>query len=132
MIDTLIQLSLFAEDAAPAPEPPNILMWMIPALLIFFLFQMFFASSPQKREEKRIAELKSVLKKNDAVVTAGGILGTVANISPEKNEVTVKVDDNTKIRVQMRSVWPLPKDEGKAEKPKSEEPKPESSSATEK
>lgn len=132
MIDTLIQFCLFAEDAAPAQEQPNFLMWMIPALLIFFLFQMFFASSPHKREEKRIAELKSILKKNDAVVTAGGILGTVANISLDKNEVTIKVDDNTRIRVQMRSVWPLPKDDGKTGPAKSEESKPEPTSNPEK
>ena len=35
----------------------------------------------------------------------------------DKNEVTIKVDDNTKIRVQMRSVLPLPKDETKEQKP---------------
>jgi preprotein translocase subunit YajC len=109
------QLCLLAEDAAP-PQQPNILVWMIPALLIFFLFQMLFASSPQKREQKHIDYLKASLKKNDAVVTAGGILGTVANVSPERNEVTIKVDDNTKIRVQMRSVLALPKEESKDQK----------------
>ena len=51
------------------------------------------------------------------MVTAGGILGTVANVSPEKNEVTIKVDDNTKIRVQMRSVLAMPKEETKDQKP---------------
>ena len=111
----LTQLCLLAEDAAPPPSNP--LMWMIPALLIFFLFQMFFASNPHKRELKHIDLLKSTLKKNDPVVTAGGILGTVANVSPEKNEVTIKVDDNTRIRVQMRSVLALPKEETKDQKP---------------
>lgn len=106
------QLCLLAqENGEPAGNP---LMWMIPALVIFFLFQLFFASSPQKREMKRIEELKSTLKKNDAVVTAGGILGTVAIVSPEKSEVTIKVDDNTRLRVQMRSVYAIPKDEAKA------------------
>ena len=127
MIHTLSQLALFADDA-PGGGP---LMWMIPALLIFFLFQMFFASSPQKREEKRINELKSILKKNDAVVTAGGILGTVANISLEKNEVTIKVDDNTKLRVQMRSVWPLPKDDGQGGAAQAAEARPEAAATPE-
>ena len=72
-----------------------------------------------------VAFAKLPAKKNDAVVTAGGILGTVANIAMDKNEVTIKVDDNTRIRVQMRSVWPLPKEEGKAGPAKSEDPKPE-------
>jgi len=127
MIQNLYQICLLAAEDG---DPVNPFMWMIPALLIFFLFQMFFAQSPQKREQKRIDELKSILKKNDAVVTAGGIMGTVANINLEKNEVTIKVDDNTRLRVQMRSVWPLPKDENKAGSSGGETPKPEASSAT--
>jgi preprotein translocase subunit YajC len=103
------QFCLLAEDA-PSTSP---LMWMIPALLIFFLFQMFFSSSPQRREQKHIEHLKSTLKKNDPVVTAGGIMGTVAIVSPEKQEVTIKVDDNTRLRVQMRSILALPKEEVK-------------------
>jgi preprotein translocase subunit YajC len=115
MIPWFQQLCLLAEDAAASPISP--LMWMVPALLIFVLFNTFFSSNPQRREQKHLDQLKSTLKKNDPVVTAGGILGTVANVSPEKNEVTIKVDDNTRLRVQMRSVLALPKDEGKESKP---------------
>ncbi len=111
------QICLFAADEAPKQQPVNFLTWAIPLMLIFFLFQLFFASNPQKREQKHIDQLKSGLKKNDAVVTAGGILGTVAIVSPEKNEVTIKVDDNTRIRVQMRSVLVLPKEDSKDSKP---------------
>jgi preprotein translocase subunit YajC len=78
---------------------------------------MFFYYSPQKREQKHLEQLKSTLKKNDPVVTAGGIMGTVASVSPERNEVTIKVDDNTRLRVQMRSVLALSKEEGKDAKP---------------
>lgn len=110
------QVCLFAEEAAQNPSS-NFLNYLIPIVLILFLFQMFFTSSPQKREQKHIDYLKTSLKKNDPVVTAGGIIGTVANVSPEKNEVTIKVDDNTKIRVQMRSVLAMPKEETKEQKP---------------
>ena len=115
----LQSLVLLAEDAPPPPAPGggNFLLWMIPALLIFFLFQMLFGPNPQRREQKHIEQLKATLKKNDAVVTAGGIIGTVANVSPDKNEVTIKVDDNTRIRVLMRSVSPLPKDDGSKPEP---------------
>jgi preprotein translocase subunit YajC len=46
-------------------------------------------------------------------------MGTVASVSPERNEVTIKVDDNTRLRVQMRSVLALSKEEGKDAKPES-------------
>lgn len=106
------QLCLLAEDSG-AGDPGNFWLILMPMVVIFFLFQLFFASSPQKKEMKRVEQLKSTLKKNDPVVTAGGIMGTVAIVSPEKNEVTIKVDDNSRLRVQMRSVFAIPKDDGK-------------------
>lgn len=123
----LHSISLFAQNngGGGGAGGGGDLIWTIifPAVLIFFLFQLFFTQSPQKREQKHIEQLKSTLKKNDPVVTAGGIIGTVANISADKNEVTIKVDDNTRIRVLMRSVSPMPKDggkEGKTETPPAE------------
>ncbi len=120
MIFAFEQLPLLAQEGGLGP-----LAWMIPALLIFFLFQMFFTSSPARREQKHLEYLKSTLKKNDPVVTAGGIMGTVAMVSPEKNEVTIKVDDNTRIRVQMRSVMAIPKEGTEAGKAGGETTKPE-------
>ena len=42
------------------------------------------------------------LKKNDRVVTIGGIYGTVVNAQKDLDEVTIKVDEstNTKLRMQ--------------------------------
>jgi preprotein translocase subunit YajC len=114
MSDWLMFLVLFAQEAgekAPAKgapqQPPGggLLMWLFPLMLIFLLWSFLF-NNPQKREQKRIEQLKSTLKKNDPVVTAGGILGTIANIFPERNEVVVKVDDNTKLRMRMTSIYP--------------------------
>jgi preprotein translocase subunit YajC len=39
------------------------------------------------------------LKKNDRVVTIGGIIGTVASTSQDGREVTLKIDDNARLRV---------------------------------
>jgi preprotein translocase subunit YajC len=48
----------------------------------------------------------SNLKKNDRVVTVGGIYGVVSNVHREADEVTLKVDEstNTKLRVTMASI----------------------------
>jgi preprotein translocase subunit YajC len=42
------------------------------------------------------------LKKNDEVITAGGIHGTIVNV--KENTVTLKVDDNVKVEVQKHSI----------------------------
>jgi preprotein translocase subunit YajC len=46
------------------------------------------------------------LKKNDRVVTVGGMYGVVTNVHFEADEVTLKVDEsnNTKIRVTLGSI----------------------------
>ena len=98
---------LLADEAAKknnAPEPPNLLIWMIPFFAIMILFQFMF--SPQKKEQKRVAQMKEALKKNDPIVTAGGILGTIVQVHTDRDEATVKVDENTRLRMKLGSIYP--------------------------
>ena len=44
------------------------------------------------------------LKKNDKVVTAGGIYGTVVSVAEKEDEVVVKVDENVRLRVTKGSI----------------------------
>jgi len=48
----------------------------------------------------------AAVKKNDRVVTIGGIYGVVTNVQREQDEVTIKVDEatNTKLRVTLGSI----------------------------
>jgi len=54
------------------------------------------------------------LKKNDRIVTIGGILGTVMNV--QKDEVTIRVDEstNTKLRMQRNAIARVIPPEGDA------------------
>jgi preprotein translocase subunit YajC len=67
---------------------------------------------------KRLEWLNN-LKKNDRVVTIGGIYGTVMNAKRESDEVILKVDEtnDTKIRVIYNAIARVivddPKDESK-------------------
>jgi preprotein translocase subunit YajC len=71
--------------------------------LIFMLLVVFYLMvlRPQKKEQKKRLELLNNLKKNDRVVTIGGIYGVVMNAKRENDEVVLKVDEtnDTKIRV---------------------------------
>ena len=55
------------------------------------------------------------MKKNDRVVTAGGIIGSVANISVDGKEITLKVDDNTRIKFLRSSITQVLGEESKDE-----------------
>ena len=55
----------------------------------------------------------AAVKKNDRVITAGGIYGVVTNVHREADEVTVKVDEatNTKLRLTLSSITRVVGDE---------------------
>ena len=112
MNDWLSAIQLLAQEDAPGgrPEGGGLLMLLFPMLAIGFLWY-FMVLRPQRREQARRDDLLGALKKNDRVVTIGGIIGTVANLSADNKEVTLKVDDNTRIRLLRSSIQTVLKDE---------------------
>src|SRR6187401_3353230 len=99
MLELLAWLPLFAAEEAPQQPPANPLGSMLfPFVLIAIVFY-FMMIRPQKRQQKEREDLLNSLKRNDKVVTIGGVIGTIANISADGKEVTVKTDD-VKIRFQ--------------------------------
>jgi len=72
---------------------------MILPLVATMALMYFLLMRPEQKRKKEMAELLANLKKNDKVVTIGGILGTVVSVSPEAKFVTIRVDEGTKIRI---------------------------------
>ena len=68
--------------AADLANPPDIWTVMIPYLVVISLLY-FFMSSPKRREQSRRDLSLKNLKKNDRVVTIGGLFGSVVNISTD-------------------------------------------------
>jgi len=106
----LYALILFAQAAQKegekaATEQPGIFgnpMFLVLGLMILFFFVVIL---PAQRKQRREAEaLMSNLKKNDEVVTASGIIGVVWSIKDNADEVTLKIDDNARIRVLRTSI----------------------------
>jgi preprotein translocase subunit YajC len=84
-------------------------LMFLPILVLAY----FFLMRPMRQEEKKRQALISALKKNDKVVTSGGIIGVVASIKEKEDEVTLKVDEgsNTRIRVTKSSIVRVVTDE---------------------
>lgn len=70
---------------------------MVVLVVVFFYF---FLIRPQKKEQEEKQKMLGGLKKNDRVVTTGGIYGTVVNV--KDNEVTLRVDDQAKVKIRFR------------------------------
>ncbi len=102
---------LLADGTAPAggnPSTPQQDPWgglgfILPLLPIAVLFYFLMLRPSMKREREQKA-LTSNLKKNDKVLTIAGIYGTVVSVSETEDEVVVKVDDNTRMRMQKGAI----------------------------
>ncbi|MBN2097455.1 MAG: preprotein translocase subunit YajC [Candidatus Omnitrophica bacterium] len=88
-------------QAVPGQPAPSPLAGMLPIFLIFAIFY-FLLIRPQQKQQKKHQELLSQLKKNDEVVTNGGIHGTIVNV--DDATVTLRVDDNTRIKFQKNTI----------------------------
>ena len=69
----------------------------MPIVFIFIIFY-FLLIRPQKKVQDEHKKMIAALKKNDEVVTSGGIHGTIMNV--KEAAVTLKIDDNVKIDVE--------------------------------
>lgn len=116
MLDRFCQLLLLAQEEAPKTEPSIIGVILPPLAIILVLY--FVMDSPQRRERSKRDAMMKNLKKDDRVVTIGGILGSVANISQDGKEVTLKVDDGTRIRFRRTAIAEVLAAEEPAEAPK--------------
>lgn len=91
---------LFAQEAAPAQDGWRSLLQFFPIIVIGVV--MFWMMSRMKRQEARQREaLLAALKKNDKVLTTGGIIGIVASLKDGDDEVVLKVDESSNVRLRV-------------------------------
>jgi preprotein translocase subunit YajC len=95
-----------AQGADPAKDPMgSFFSSPLPVMLLVLAGMWFFIILPSQRKEKKQREtILSALKKNDEVLTSSGFIGTVANLREGEDEVTIKLDDNCKVRMKKSSI----------------------------
>ncbi len=93
-------LILLAEGAPPQSGAPS---WYIMPLLLGFLVLYFVFMRPGRGDAERKA-LLSTLKKNDKVITIGGIHGTVVSVAEKEDEMIIRVEDNVKLKMSKSAV----------------------------
>jgi preprotein translocase subunit YajC len=89
-------LDIAYAQAIPGIGGPGQMLSFLPLVLIFVIFY-FLLIRPQQKKAKQHQEMLGKLKKNDDVMTSGGIYGKV--ISLADNVVTLEVAPNVRIRV---------------------------------
>ena len=97
----MLNFSFLLEEAAGGGAPtggnPMDIWGTVIMIGILFVFLYFFMIRPQKKQEKRDAEMRDALAVGDEVTTIGGIIGKVVSIKGE-TFVLETTKDRTKIR----------------------------------
>ena len=107
-----------AAPAAPARNPtPGLLESVAPMIgigILFYFIVMRPQLKAQKDKRKQHEDLMANLKKNDKVVTIGGIIGTVAEVTDDS--VTLKIDDTTRMKFTRASIQEVVGDKSESKK----------------
>ena len=91
----------------PTEQTPNIFSLLFPFALVFLIFQ-FLVFRPEKEKRRKFKEMMDTLKKNDKVVTTGGIHGTVVLVKDKT--VVVRVDENVRIEFDKEALTGVEKE----------------------
>ena len=106
-------LPQFAAAAASGPQPaanPTAFLFSMAVVFAIFYFLMI---RPQQKKQNELKKQLENIQKGDKVVTAGGIIGTVAAIK-DANTLVVKISDNVRIDVVRGYISSVLKPEGES------------------
>ena len=81
----------------------NPLLGFLPLILIIVIMYLLMIRPQAKRQKEHKAMLEK-LEKGDRILTAGGIVGTIAGIKENEGLLIVKIADNVKVEVSRSSV----------------------------
>jgi len=95
---------MFINHAYAADTPPTDLMSFLPFIIIFVLFYITLIR-PQMRQAKAHKLMIESLKKDDEVVTNGGVLGKIVKIKDQF--VTLEITTGTQLHSQKQSIQTL-------------------------
>lgn len=87
--------------AQAPPATPTLVDHFLPFVFVMgltFLFIFYGILRPQKRKEQDRKKMLESIKKNDHVLTSGGMHGVVVGI--RDNDVTLRIDDSSNVRVR--------------------------------
>ena len=76
---------------------PDILMSLLPFILIFAIMY-FLIIRPQRQQMKKREEMLANIRRNDIIVTGGGLVGKVTKVTDDP-EVEVEIAQGIKVKV---------------------------------
>jgi len=98
----LILLQAGGSPGRPQQDWGQFIAQIFPMLIIIFVFMYLFAIRPQRKQEEQKRKMLEAVKKNDRVVTVGGVHGSVSAVKAET--VILTVADNVQMKFSKSSI----------------------------
>ncbi len=73
-------------------------------ILLIFVAAYFLLFRPQQQRQKQLTTTLGALRRGDRVVTAGGILATVARVKEGSEEIEVDLAPNVRVTVLRNTI----------------------------
>ena len=93
--------SAHAQAAGGAAAAPNPIMSFLPLIILFGIFY-FMLIRPQMKRAKEARAMVAALAKGDEVLTNGGLLGRIEDIS--ETFVTLEIADKISVKLQKSAI----------------------------
>ena len=77
---------------------------MIILLVVFGLIFYFFVIRPQSKRQKEQRDLLSNLAKGDEIMTNGGLIGKITNVSNDNEHIIIALNDSTEVMISRNFV----------------------------
>ncbi|MFN0117912.1 MAG: preprotein translocase subunit YajC [Elusimicrobiota bacterium] len=88
--------SMASQPSNPNSPPPPAWVSFAPMLVMVAIFY-FLLIRPQMRQRKERENLLNNLKRGDRIVTSGGLIGIIQNVSPKV--IDLKISEDTKVQI---------------------------------
>jgi preprotein translocase subunit YajC len=95
MFGLRVTLPLLFAQGPEGGSTNSLLLFFVPFLVIFYLLII----RPNRQQEQKRKVMLDALKKNDKVVTTGGIFGTVTSVDSASDRVVLRVDDEKGVKM---------------------------------
>lgn len=90
----------FAEAGTQAAGSPGLLDFAFPIILLVLFYVMLIR--PQQKRAKEHRAMQAALGKGDEVVTDGGLMGKILEITD--NAITVQIAEGVEVKVRRESI----------------------------
>ena len=84
---------LLAQDAGNGNSS-----WFIPYMIVPIAIVYLMIIRPQKNQDQKRRAMLDAMKKNDKVLTSGGIYGTVISVDTAQDRVVLRIDDEKGVK----------------------------------